>query len=770
MSSSQSAVLKLLQERIQVAKWRYTRRLSLRLSCIVIAVGGLSFAVSGMWWLSATLALLTLLPCLLIALPQSELKKLHLNNVLLHLNQQFTVLQHSAQLLSQPTQGDSLLKTLQRERTEQALQTLLEDPHVKLLPDYPWQRAGIANLLVIALVLGGGYFNSTTELPFDEVALTDNYTPLPPQKNLIESAQVSITPPAYTGLPDIQQTSLDIAAVTGSTVTWKLTFSDHQQSYFLQLAGQPDIALLQQEEAYTVTLPVERAGVYHIKNKHGIIGSIHSIAVTADTAPQIRITEPTSTISIFAKSEQPTPRLSVQMNDDFGISKVDILASVAKGSGEAVKFRDEIFEFDTIERGDRVWHAEKSWDFSQLDMEPGDELYFTVRVWDIRAPEPQLSRSETKILRWLDDEEALAVGDGILIDFMPEYFKSQRQIIIETKQLIADREILSDSDFMATSRSLGHSQSDLKLKYGQYLGDEFDDGTGATQREEDEGTPDVEVKDGDHNDEHEHDDSPQLAAGDHSLTSHDHGHEAATESDDKSGYQQIIDAFGHAHGDTDIGVIGTLSPKALMKRAIAFMWDAELQLLLAKPELALPYEEKALTFLNRARKAERIYIKRLGFEPPPVSEKRRYQGDLSDILSYKRYRDAAPEDPYNSHLTHLLTALNLARQTIRPGTQSKSVLNKDVLTSIEFLKPAFIEQAQTRPAMVSHVATLEKMQLADRLWLTDCDDCMRQLYNELWRQLTPVALPSQSNSEYRSTNPMVEAYSEHLLNSAEEQP
>merc|ERR1711879_945255 len=103
--------------------------------------------------------------CLLIALPQSELKKLHLNNVLLHLNQQFTVLQHSAQLLSQPTQGDSLLKTLQRERTEQALQTLLEDPHVKLLPDYPWQRAGIANLLVIALVLGGATLTPLQNYP-----------------------------------------------------------------------------------------------------------------------------------------------------------------------------------------------------------------------------------------------------------------------------------------------------------------------------------------------------------------------------------------------------------------------------------------------------------------------------------------------------------------------------------------------------------------------------------------------------------------------------
>ncbi|MDG6098357.1 DUF4175 domain-containing protein [Alteromonas sp. ZYF713] len=768
MSSSPSTVLNLLQERIQLAKRRYIRRLSLRMSCIVTAVGGVCFAVSGSWWLSATLGLLTLLLCLLIAVPQSALKKLHLNNVLLHLNQQFTVLQHSAQLLVQPAQGDSLLKTLQRERTERALQSLLDDPHVQVLPDYPWQRAAIANLVMIALVLGIVYFNPTTELPSGEVVQTDNKPPLPPQKNAIESAQVSITPPAYTKLPVVQQTSLDIAAVAGSMVTWKLTFSEHQQSYFLQLAGQPDIALIKQEHAFTVTLPIERASVYHIKSEQGIIGSIHSIAVTADNAPQIRITEPTSTISVFAKQDQPTPVLSAQISDDFGISKVDILASVAKGSGEAVKFRDEIFEFDTVERGDTVWHAEKLWGFSQLDMEPGDELYFTVRVWDNRTPEPQLSRSETKILRWLDDEEALAVGDGILLDFMPEYFKSQRQIIIETKQLIADRDILSESDFTATSRSLGHSQSDLKLKYGQYLGDEFDDGSGATQMEDDVGTPHVDVKDGDHNDEHEHDDSAQVAAGDHSLTNHEH--EVATESEDKSGYQQIIDEFGHAHGDTDIGVMGTLSPKALMKRAIAFMWDAELQLLLAKPEQALPYEEKALTFLNRARKAERIYIKRLGFEPPPVSEKRRYQGDLSDILSYKRYRDADPDDPYNSHLTHLLTAFNRARQAINTGIQTKSELNKDMLASIEFLKPAFIEQAQTRPAMVSHVATLEKMQLADRLWLSDCDDCMRQLYNELWRQLTPVAIPGQSNSEYRTANPMVEAYSKYLLNSAGEQP
>ncbi|OFI36112.1 hypothetical protein BFC17_10395 [Alteromonas lipolytica] len=753
------------------------RRLSLRISAVALAVGGLTFMVSEMWWLALLLTALTVVLWLAIELPRGALKQLHTESVLLHLNQQFAVLQHSAQLLFQPVQSDSLLKTLQRERAEQALQSLLKDPQVQLLPVYPWQLAGLANLCVIVLIAGlilaPGYFNLKSGLTPEQTSFPDNsetLSQMSPGPAVIKGILVSISSPAYTGQADMQQTGLDISAVAGSTVTWQLTFSNPEQSYFLQLAGQPDMAFERQGNDFVLTLQVTRSGVYHISDKQGIIGSIHSIAVTADDAPKIRITEPTLTITTFAKTAQPAPVLSAQINDDFGIGKVDILASVAKGSGESVKFRDEIFQFDTIEREPGMWRVEKQWDFSQLDMEPGDEIYFTVRAWDNRTPEPQLSRSETKILRWLDDEEALAMGDGILIDFMPEYFKSQRQIIIETKQLIADRGILSDADFAATSRSLGQSQSDLKLKYGQYLGDEFDDGSGAHQMEDGVGTPHIDVKDGDHSDEDEHDDSPQVAAGNSALTHHEHSSEPESQDTDKTGYQQIIEQFGHSHGDTDIGVIGTLSPKALMKRAIAFMWDAELQLLLAEPELALPHEENALIYLNRARKAERIYIKRLGFEPPPVTEKRRYQGDLNDILSYQRYRDADPDDPYTSHLTHLLNALNQARQTIATEKHAELALDSDLSASIEFLKPAFIEQAQTRPAMVSHVATLEKMQLAGSLWVSDCGECMSRLYNELWQQLAPLAIPGQSNSGYRPVNPMVKAYSEHLLITDKEQP
>ena len=49
------------------------------------------------------------------------------------------------------------------------------------------------------------------------------------------------------------------------------------------------------------------------------------------------------------KSEEANFNIEAHIEDDFGINSVSILASVAKGSGEAVKFRDETFMFDSFE-------------------------------------------------------------------------------------------------------------------------------------------------------------------------------------------------------------------------------------------------------------------------------------------------------------------------------------------------------------------------------------------------------------------------------------
>jgi len=66
------------------------------------------------------------------------------------------------------------------------------------------------------------------------------------------------------------------------------------------------------------------------------------------------------------------------------------------------------------------------------------------------------------------------------------------------------------------------------------------------------------------------------------------------------------------------------------EQAIANMWNAPARIaliLMSEPALALPYEKRSAKFLTQAKNAERILCqKRLGFEPPPVSESRRLSG------------------------------------------------------------------------------------------------------------------------------------------------
>lgn len=453
----------------------------------------------------------------------------------------------------------------------------------------------------------------------------------------------------------------------------------------------------------------------------------------------------------MAKDSKPRLQAIVSIDDDFGLSQVEILASIASGSGEAVKFRDQTFQFDSHSSVEGKTLFVKNWDLTELNMQPGDELYFSIRAWDNRQPIAQQSRSASKIIRWLEDEQQAVLADGALIDFIPEYFKSQRQIIIETKELIADKNNLSKDKIDHISRELGAAQSFLKQKYGQFLGDEFDSGTPQAM----EAGPELEHDEHDEDDKHA--DDAEKPASEHEHEDSEH----SSEGNDKSGYSTVISQFGHAHGEADDGNFiknGTPNPKLLMKRAIANMWQAELHLLLSQPELALPFENQALELLNRAKKAERIYVKRLGFAPPPVSEKRRYQGDLTDILSYQRNETTPKKNTAKQSALALLTILNQHLDKSLNNT-----LTIEQTSILEKVKTYFSEQLSVTPKDITFIATLEKIQLADSFNLTNCEDCISELRKKLWQILPPpIAAPTTRQTSYSLQNKMLQKYQAFL--------
>ena len=677
------------------------------------------------------------------------------NKVLLHLNRQFSECEESAELILLPSRSLTTLQQLQKIRIQPKVESLLSTELSSRLPQYSYQPATLlsaaAVIIFILIELIPADYVSQLE-PANIQLVSENPKPITPIAMIAKS--ITVTAPNYTGLATKQTTDLNLELIAGSIVTWRLQFSGltQQNDLSILLPDKQRIPLIKQpDNTYLASTELNQSGVYHLAADEKVLGGIHTIAVTADTRPTIRFVEPTRTITELAKDAIPRLKAIVSIEDDFALGRVEILASIASGSGEAVKFRDQTFQFDAESVVAGKTHFLKYWDLAELNMQPGDELYFSIRAWDNHQPIAQKSRSASKIIRWLEDEQQAVLGDGALINFMPEYFKSQRQIIIETKELIADKNNLSKDEINHSSRELGAAQSFLKQKYGQFLGDEFDSGTPQTM----EAGPELE-HDG-HNEDEDHANEEQKASPEHEHDNAQHD----SDDTDKSGYSTIISQFGHAHGEADDGNFikkGTLNPKLLMKRAIANMWQAELHLLLSQPELALPFENKALALLNRAKKAERIYVKRLGFEPPPVSEKRRYQGDLSDILNYQRNETTPKQNTSTQSVLALLTTLN---QHLNKSLNN--TLTTEQTSILEKVKTYFSEQLSATPKDIAFIATLEKIQLADSFNLTNCEDCISELRKKLWQILPPpIAAPTTRQTSYSLQNKMLQKYQAFL--------
>ena len=76
--------------------------------------------------------------------------------------------------------------------------------------------------------------------------------------------------------------------------------------------------------------------------------------------------------------------------------------------------------------------------------------------------------------------------------------------------------------------------------------------------------------------------------------------------------------FRHNHDMEENATLLATSVKALLKRALAAMWESEKQLRTGAPRSALPWEYRALEALEEIRRSSRAYVKRIGFEPPAI--------------------------------------------------------------------------------------------------------------------------------------------------------
>ena len=452
--------------------------------------------------------------------------------------------------------------------------------------------------------------------------------------------QLTINYPNYTQVPSVETSSMDIKAVEGSRVSWKIQFDKEIKHVTMESMGN-SYPLELTDGTFTGASTLTSAGFYNFKftdlQDRSYVSELYAIEVIKDKSPSVEI-KGIQQFTSFDYNEDKKLSFNTLITDDFGIADAYIIATVSKGSGESVKFREEKLNFtNKISVGSKNQNLSKNINLDQMKMEPGDELYFYVEALDRKRPKPNTARSETFFAVIKDTvSDTFAVEGTMGVDLMPDYFRSQRQLIIDTEKLLKDKPKLTTQDYKSKSNELGFDQKVLRLKYAEFMGDESEFG----------GTAEGDVETPDHEEDHHeegHEEEDPLAKYTHA---HDSENEHNLVEDEKK--KDPLEEYLHNHEDPEESTLFTQSLKSKLRQALNEMWDAELYLRLYTPEKSLPYQYRALKLIQEIKNSARIYVHRIGFDPPPIKEEKRLTGEIDEVSSYNKNADLEQEDIYPS--------------------------------------------------------------------------------------------------------------------------
>lgn len=606
-------------------------------------------------------------------------------------------------LLHQKVQGTEYsLALLDKENLNLAEQLQLErlygqiegqtPPRVWLAQLWPY---GFLLLTAFLFRLAVPYFGSKNGIEKVQQKVLDQR---PEKKELLppvlQAAKVFIQPPAYSGLRANGSADLNVAALSGSRLTWRVKLANAAGISLRLSDGKSQENVFQEKDGtHEYRDKLLHSGIYNLKayRDDSLVwqSEFYRLEALPDLPPKIT---PTSKelYRYHLLNDAKKISVSAKISDDFRVQNAFIVATLARGSGENVKFREVRLPLNpsTFKQANLT----KVLDLKALDFTPGDELYYYWAAVDNRQPEASFTKSDTYFIVYRDTtrmkESELAT---MAVNRMPEYFRSQRQIIIDTEKLIAKRKKIGDKEFKSTSNEIGFDQKVLRLRYGQFLGEEFETniggGAGGTvpppsddHAEGGGASPGGAPLEGfmhKHDTEEEH--SAVVGA-----PVHDHDHGPTSPAEQQNPLAALMEQYVHAHDDAEINTFHEQSTRSLLKMALEQMWQSELHLRLYEPEKALPFENKALEYLKTAQQKARSYVRKSGFDPPPLKIKEtRLTGELDKINERYRQERTYEREQLATKVGRVLGYLELPKLSAAQQRDVQQVGNQLAETTID---------------------------------------------------------------------------------------
>lgn len=542
--------------------------------------------------LSVAVIFAVLAPCVSLLF----FRRLRAKDVIIYLDAHLPALQESTGLLLRDHDELNLLQQLQVEQTERELAASPPAPaRIRARQRIALMLLSVGALIATMLLL---FYPSMQKDSRSEVVRTIDRRPeiVPPA---VQEISLTVTPPSYTHRQQRVQKRFNVAIEEGGYLFWNITTNKKISQVELSFSDKSVLALRSQDQLHwTGGKLVNKPGFYQLR-LNDTLSELYQLEMIKDQPPTITVTAPKPNTLIEPWMRNET-NVRVELSDDYGLQNAQLAATVASGNGEAVKFKQQQFSFPGFAPGAARYSLEKLIDLNALGMKRGDELYFYVSGTDNHGQE---KRSDIFIVRIEDTAQLMSV-EGLAngLDIKPEFFRSQRQIIIETEQLLRQKDTISTTEFNTRSNNLASDQKLLRLRYGKFLGEETD-----------------------------------------ADIAHDDANEP-TSAEDFNNAEKILDEVTHKHDIAEDAGYFDPQTKKQLKATLAEMWKSELQLRLNKPSSALPFEYAALRLLKDLQQQSRVYVAKTGVKTPPLKPEKRLSGELDKIVDASRQQQYIPTE------------------------------------------------------------------------------------------------------------------------------
>lgn len=549
-------------------------------------------------------------------------------DLLRYLNRNFSELEESAELLLRRDEELRGIEKLQKEKIIRALPTFnrLKEPRRKV----KWALAAllIGTLFCILIIRLAPFEKKDTQ---DFSSLNTGQQPIESIPLKVSSVIINIEPPLYTQTGKRTQKQLSLIVETDALVKWEIKTTKAIKSLSFIFNGMEVLPLNRLDKKgfrWGLTKPIHSSGFYQI-DLEGELSDFYPLECIPDLPPVLTIAHPKQHSTIDFGAAQKL-QLNVTITDDYGLKSALISATLATGKGEGVSFSERQINFQTPINNQRALNLKEIIDLRALGMKPGDELYYFVKALDHRG---QSSQSEVYMVSLVDTAELMSMGSMTSgVDLVPEYFRSQRQLIIDTERLIKERDTLSRQLYENRSNALGMDQKLLRLRYGKFLGEEFETEIGG---------------------DHDHDEEePEASFG---------------------GVEALMDSYTHKHDIAEDATFFEPEMKAQLKEVLTEMWSAELQLRVNKPQSALPFEYKALRLLKDLQHQSRVYVAKTTTKAANLKEEKRLTGELEGVNESIQINRVLVDSKREKSLKSLLELLEKGKERYPYNAEDKAL-------------------------------------------------------------------------------------------------